>query len=642
MLTVALVNLPLAPAEVPSIGLTQIRAAAVRRLGATVTIDIHYVNQEFAQMLGFDRYRELAEGNTWTGLGDWFFRPAAFPEEPDNTDEYLGQFGIQPTDPRISDLLEIRRGISGWIAQAARARQLVTADVVGFTSMFSQNTAVLGMARYLKQVNPGVITMIGGANCEDPMGRVLAARAPQLDLVFSGPGTESFPEVLSRIVSGHAGRMPARLAAGIPGVLAGAPHSRPVRTVEAGGYPGQAGPGRARVLVSVGPRPDEQREIAGQETPIDGGPLVLDYDSFLEDWEERLGGTGREPTLLIETSRGCWWGQRHHCTFCGLNGTGMWFRSMAAERALDEINRAAGYYPRCRRIASVDNIMPHNYLTDLLPHVRLPPDVTLFYEVKANLRRGDVATLAKAGVRHVQPGVEALSTPVLKLMRKGTTAAQNVALLRYCAAYRVFPSWNLLIGFPGECEDYYAEYLRFLPALFHLPPPSGVYPVRFDRFSPYFTDPDAFGLELRPAPFYRLVYPFPEADLRDLAYFFHDVRGSQPFKQNVARWLSPLRDIVSAWRARWGNADSWDFPDRPVLRLSRAGAGWQMTDTRGGRPLVTPVDSRQFALLRECDRPRSRASLAADTGLLDDMVSASWIFADDDRVVSLVDAGGPA
>ena len=26
------------------------------------------------------------------------------------------------------------------------------------------------------------------------------------------------------------------------------------------------------------------------------------------------------PTLLFETSRGCWWGAKSHCTFCGLNG----------------------------------------------------------------------------------------------------------------------------------------------------------------------------------------------------------------------------------------------------------------------------------------------------------------------------------
>ena len=34
------------------------------------------------------------------------------------------------------------------------------------------------------------------------------------------------------------------------------------------------------------------------------------------------------PTVLIETSRGCWWGDRdRHFMFCGLNGATMAYRS---------------------------------------------------------------------------------------------------------------------------------------------------------------------------------------------------------------------------------------------------------------------------------------------------------------------------
>ena len=35
-----------------------------------------------------------------------------------------------------------------------------------------------------------------------------------------------------------------------------------------------------------------------------------------------------------ETARGCWWGERQHCTFCGLNGATMAFRSKTPERVL--------------------------------------------------------------------------------------------------------------------------------------------------------------------------------------------------------------------------------------------------------------------------------------------------------------------
>ena len=58
--------------------------------------------------------------------------------------------------------------------------------------------------------------------------------------------------------------------------------------------------------------------------------------------------------------------------------------------------------------------------------------VKLFYETKANLRFEQLATLWKGGVRWIQPGIESFSNPVLRLMKKGTTAFQNIQLLRWC------------------------------------------------------------------------------------------------------------------------------------------------------------------------------------------------------------------
>lgn len=82
-------------------------------------------------------------------------------------------------------------------------------------------------------------------------------------------------------------------------------------------------------------------------------------------------------------------------------------------------------------------------------------------------------------------------------MKKGTTVFQNLNLLRWCFTYEISPIWNLLVGFPGEGEEIYRRYLEILPLLFHLPPPSGVYPVRFDRFSPYHNHPEAYARSLQ-------------------------------------------------------------------------------------------------------------------------------------------------
>jgi magnesium-protoporphyrin IX monomethyl ester (oxidative) cyclase len=122
--------------------------------------------------------------------------------------------------------------------------------------------------------------------------------------------------------------------------------------------------------------------------------------------------------------------------------------------------------------------------------------MAIFYEVKADLSESDLAVLADSGVKFVQPGIESLATSTLKLMKKGTTAFQNLRLLKLCSTYGIHPLWNLLVGFPGEGEDVYRRYVDLLPLIVHLQPPTGVYPVRFDRFSPYYNQRQSYGLDL--------------------------------------------------------------------------------------------------------------------------------------------------
>src|SRR5262249_52576447 len=92
------------------------------------------------------------------------------------------------------------------------------------------------------------------------------------------------------------------------------------------------------------------------------------------------------PPLLMETSRGCWWGAKQHCTFCGLNGSTMAFRSKSPERVFDELQYLSARHG-LKRIDSVDNILDTRYINTLFPRLRDSKlGIELFYEVKANLR----------------------------------------------------------------------------------------------------------------------------------------------------------------------------------------------------------------------------------------------------------------
>jgi ribosomal peptide maturation radical SAM protein 1 len=246
-----------------------------------------------------------------------------------------------------------------------------------------------------------------------------------------------------------------------------------------------------------------------------------DYGDYFEQFEASRFGRDWQPSIYLETSRGCWWGERMHCTFCGLNPQTMAFRSKSARRALEELKGLTARHPGCD-VEVTDNILDMRYFADFVPALAAQrPAVSMFYEVKSNLKKQQVRMLRDGGIRTIQPGIESFSDPVLRLMRKGVSALQNIQLLKWCKELTVEPTWNLLWGFPGEPPEEYERMARLVPLLSHLPPPVSHGLIRLDRFSPNFDQAERLGFaDVRPLPPYRYVYPLPDEALANLACFF--------------------------------------------------------------------------------------------------------------------------
>jgi ribosomal peptide maturation radical SAM protein 1 len=300
-----------------------------------------------------------------------------------------------------------------------------------------------------------------------------------------------------------------------------------------------------------------------------------DYDDFFA----ALIRLGRQqvlgeslPLLLFESARGCWWGAKHHCTFCGLNALGMAYRSKSPERVHAELRRQSARY-QIANFEAVDNILDMRYLDALCePLIEDRVDYSIFYEVKANLKRRQLHTLSRAGIRILQPGIESLSTHVLALMRKGTTMLQNVRLMKWAHYYGIKVAWNLLTGFPGETVDDYERQARLMPLLVHLPPPTGGGPIWMERFSPYFTEESFPVNDVEPWKAYGYVYPS-ELDVRKVAYFFTYTMGDV-----VPSEAEALRDMqlgIEHWQKRWTEAAK-----RPLLVYQRAPDWIQVIDQR--------------------------------------------------------------
>jgi len=604
--------MPFANLDLPSLALTQLKSVVDRQFEDQVSVDIHYLNHEFARYLGIEMSQLLVKSEAAhnAGVGDWFFRQAAFPELPENSEAYYRRFfpvKSQQVEMLKKIVQEKRRGLNDFMDGIISQYRLHEVDVVGFTSMFTQNVASFAMARKIKERNPRVITLIGGANCESPMGQEIAKNVRQIDFVFSGPGLKSLPEFVQHCLDQDLDQCHR-----IRGVFS---------------------------LRNCGLSVLSQTALIGEELDINV-PIDLDYCRFLEIHRKNFPISPVKPVLLFETSRGCWWGEKAHCTFCGLNGLSMNYRAMSPELAIRQFNSLFQYADRISRLECVDNIMPKHYLKEVFPHLYTPDQISIFYEVKADLSEGDFMELNKARIKVVQPGIEALNTSTLKLMRKGTSSFQNIAFLKLCSMYDVYPIWNLLVGFPGESEDVYKKYYADLPLLVHLHPPNGVYPVRFDRYSPYFVKAEEYQLDLHPVDYYEYIYPYDESVLSNLAYYFTARNRNADYVHAVGRWLGKLQARIADWTNRW----SASAKIAPRLYFGEGDLA-TIYDSRSGNVVEHRVGRLGLDILEYLDRPKRLADLTARFGSREErdlgaelakLQSKGLIFQEEDKYMSLV------
>ncbi|MFB9246840.1 RiPP maturation radical SAM C-methyltransferase [Sphaerisporangium melleum] len=605
-LRVALVNMPWSWADAPSIqcGLLQ---AIVKRAGHDC--DVHYLNLELSALLGSRIYDRISEMNDdrFHQLGEWLFSYAAFGDIEPEADYFAEYPEVPESWAKILEngpeqLVRLRREVlPAWADGCVDAVDWSSYDAVGFSSTFLQNTASFALGRRLKERHPQLPLIYGGANFDAGMGPAYAEKLPWLDYVVSGEGDIALPALLYDLAAGT---------------------TTPI-------------PGVHRQGVSADDQAEAPRTYDLDELP------APDYDDYFRSLarHDRARVLGDNAVRLpVEFSRGCWWGQRHHCTFCGLNALGMDYRAKTGERALRDLEGLLRAYP-ARRVDAVDNILDMKYLTSFCAELAERRwDVNLFFEVKANLTREQLAVLRRAGIQRIQPGIESLNSHVLELMRKGSTKLINVRLLKWAAYFGISVEWHILCGFPGETDRDYTEQAELVPLIQHLQPPASQIGIWLERFSPYFMDPSFAIEQVRPQASYKYVYP-PELDHSRIAYFF-DFAAS-----DVASAASHdvLQSAITGWRERWANGD------RPVLFYQRLPGEVTIIDTRSARPRKAVLPGWQGDAYEACgDTARGRkrvhqalldrgfeVSLGEVTAFLDGCCRAGLMISEDDKYLSL-------
>lgn len=571
MKPVALVSMPTLAARFPSYQLALLKPTLER---AGFQVEPLSLFLRFGQQIGWQLNEALA--NVYPCMvGEWIWSKTAF-GDLDTTDEYFHRYrsnfeGIcAAANCTLADIVRVReKETTEFVNWAIREIDWSHFGLVGFTVVFQQMVASLALAKAIKGRHPNLPIIFGGATFEDDIAFEILTNNPAVDFVHCGDADQSLPEVVSRVYAGQS-------MAGMRGMM-----------------------WRAHGKVSYEGR-------AANYGDLDQAP-VPDFDEYFamrkQTEYDRYPGA-REVMLPIETARGCWYGMKNHCTFCGLNRAGMEFRSMHPERVLELLKILSRRYGT-RNFNAIDNILAPAYVSRLFGRLAEGhSDLRLHYEIRPKLTRGQLRLVRQGGLVSVQPGIESFSTHVLTLMKKNTTGMANLELLKWTTYYGIDNSYNILFGFPGETAQDYQQQAQVIRRIPHLQPPYAIAQARPDRGSPMFEQPAEHSITaLRPADCYRYIYP-PDYNLRRVSYFFeHDIDVALP-----QDGYHECFDLVANWKQQWKTRH------RPYLCYLKTWESISIHDDRNGVRQSYRFDDQAAALYELCADAQHKEHLRTELG----------------------------
>lgn len=610
--SVVLVSLPWTTLTEPSLGLALLKAVLAEQ---GVASRVMHLNLALLRYVHASTYFAIA--NVYA-MNDFLFSYVLAPEITSKQHQILRhkvrelldrgrvvRFGGE--DAFVEKLLKLRNEtIPGFLREVAWEIADSNAKLVGFTCMFDQTIASLALAKLVKAIASDKMTALGGYAVRSPAAQMLIKSSPWIDAICTGEGEHT----IVALARAAAGDMP---LSAVPGIVYLGPDGAIEET-------------RSPPLVDLEANP------------------VPNFDDFFIDVRQ-LSAVDQVDVqavyLPVENSRGCWWGQKKHCTFCGIRDNDMAFRWRSADAViggLAELNRRYGI----SAFRFSDYILPFEYYKTLLPRLaEIGAPYRLFGEIKANVNEERFRLLREAGFEEVQPGIESFASTVLTKMAKGVTAIQNVHTLLMGRRQGVEVRYNLLYGFPDDELEEYRRMVSVVRRIVHLDSPVSYVPVQITRYAPMQERPQDFGIEVAvPDPTFELV--FSESYMRSSgfdigAYCYYFQR---PFENStqLARVYTELQDIVEDWRLADKDQTYWLYADV-------TGDGAIIHDKRGPEERVYRVDEPMISVLTACSEPTLRSALAKviPPDSVDDVVAEldrlGLVVIEGDKVLSLLMPG---
>ncbi len=556
MAEILLLSLPFVSINIPSMALSQLKSVLSN---AGHQVDVHYLNVAFRHFCEApDSYDYISK--QWI-LGELVFSHNISKSELisklDQIAETVENSTKEPTVHLFRDIVNLVDSSTGFIDHCVETINWGQYDIVGFTSVFAQQNASLALAKAIKKRWPKLTIVFGGPNCQGPAAIAWLAQFPFIDWVVDGEGEVA---IVDAIYNWEKNGKPT----GVSGVLFRNDNKKIINTSPA-----------------IAPN-------------MDALPLP-DYQDFFNTLALYNINSDIDLSLPIEFSRGCWWGDRSKCIFCGLNGENAGYRRKSSARILAEITTQTENYG-ISRLQIMDNIVhPSIFRNVLLPLAEKGGLERIFMETRSSLTRQQLFTMKQSGVVSYQPGIESLDTEILCHMGKGTTLFKNLQLLKWSREYELDVQWNIITDIPGEPIDGYDRMAQIVPLVSHFQPPNTVGPVILQRFSPLFQDvkKGKHG-NFRPHPLYAAIYPNAGHFLQDMAFVFEFVK---PADENETAAMKEFNAAMESWMEVWKNGNP------PIMGYVKSQSG-QMTifDSRPCRVAPFHETTRfQKRIIELCD-----------------------------------------
>ncbi len=514
MKDVALVCVPWSSIEMPSIALGILKSVLESE---NISTDVYNLNVKLLKYIDKSVYQEISGSSI--PISEWVFSQYLYNkdflqgksinfksliETTLDVDHHMFMY-LKKKSAVMQQL--ICEKIPCFIDECVNTIDWGSYKLIGFTCAHGNQLAALVLSKRIKERFPDVKIVFGGPNVRGITAEEIMKCYEWVDYIIDGEGEKSLPELAKNVLEG-------KFSEEIPGVLF------------------------RKDGICI------RSEGVFERVPLDEIPMPDYSDFFNEIKDSGLDGIMSDVRVTFESSRGCWWGEKCQCTFCGLNNGYLMYRTKSQKNVLTELIEQSKKYNTTRFFAT-DLVLSSEYFETLIPEIiEKKLDFDIFYEVKATLNKSEIQLLAQSGIKFVQAGIESLNTKLLKLLRKGVSSIQNIQFLKLCNENEIYVAWNLLYRIPGEDKKSYDEIIELIPLLSHLQPPTAgmIIPIALDRFSPYFNETEKYGIvDIKPKSTYNLIYPDKKVNLSNIAYTFE---FSYKDADNVV--MSYVGELVSA------------------------------------------------------------------------------------------------